>query len=76
VLHWERYDEAKLDEELLAYDRAMAATGIYGGRQVQTADGQLEMENYGWLEHSARRVATAARQELRQVVEAQGWALQ
>lgn len=76
VLHWEQYDSEKLGPELQAYDRVMAATGIYGGRQVQLANGQVEMENYGWLAHSARRVATAARQDLRQVVEAQGWALQ
>jgi len=76
VLHWEAYDAAKLPDELQAYDRAMADTGIYGGRQVQTADGQVEMENYGWLEHSARRVATPNRQTLRQVVEEQGFGLQ
>ncbi|MEZ4676222.1 MAG: NADPH-dependent oxidoreductase [Caldilineaceae bacterium] len=76
VLHWERYDTEKLGPELQRYDRAMAETGIYGGRQVQTAAGQTAMENYGWLEHSARRVATAGRQELRPVVEDQGWALQ
>lgn len=76
VLHWDRYDESQLTEALEEYDQAMAATGIYGGRQVQTADGQVEMENYGWLEHSARRVATANRQEMRQIVEKQGFGLQ
>ncbi|MCB0062055.1 MAG: NADPH-dependent oxidoreductase [Caldilineaceae bacterium] len=75
LLHWEEYDEGSLKAELTAYDKAMAATGIYGGRQVQTADGQTEIENYGWLEHSARRVSTAGRQALRQIVENQGWAL-
>ncbi|HRW08486.1 MAG TPA: NADPH-dependent oxidoreductase [Caldilineaceae bacterium] len=76
VLHWEQYDESHLQEELDHYDKAMAATGIYGGRQVKTADGQVDIENYGWLEHSARRVSTPNRQELRQIVEEQGWALQ
>ncbi len=76
VLHWEQYDTGKLDAELQAYDQVMAATGIYGGRQVQNADGQIEMENYGWLEHSARRLSTASRQPLRQVVEEQGFGLQ
>lgn len=75
VLHWERYDESHLKEELEHYDQAMAATGIYGGRQVKTADGQTEIENYGWLEHSARRVSSAARQELSQIVAKQGWPL-
>lgn len=76
VLHWEQYDEGKLAPELAHYDRVMAETGIYGGRQVKTADGQVEMANYGWQEHSARRVATAARQDLRQVAEEQGFGLQ
>lgn len=75
VLHWEAYDSEKLLPELEMYDRTMAETGIYGGRQVKTADGKTEIENYGWMEHSARRVSTAARQELGEVVEKQGFGL-
>ncbi len=75
VLHWETYDRQKLMPELERYDQMMADTGIYGGRQVQSAAGTVEMKNYGWLEHSARRVATPARQDLRQVVEEQGFGL-
>lgn len=76
VLHWEQYDTEKLMPELEAYDKVMAATGIYGGRQVKLADGQEEMQNYGWMEHSARRIAAPARPHLRQVVEEQGFTLQ
>jgi len=75
VLHWECYDRTGLDEALAVYDRAMAATGIYGGRQVPVAGKPDAMEDYGWTEHTARRVAQAVRTELREVLERQGFAL-
>lgn len=74
VLHWERYDPEH-DAELAAYDRAMAATGIYQGRQVPVPGKPDQMEDYGWTEHTARRVAQAVRVELREVLERQGFAL-
>ena len=52
VLHWERYhanDEAALRE----YDRVMLESGIYTDR--------VDEEEYGWLEHSARRVSLPMR---------------
>ena len=75
VLHREHYDRTGQDEALAEYDRAMAATGIYGGRQVPTPGRPGEVENYGWTEHSARRVAQAVRTDLREVLEKQGFAL-
>jgi FMN reductase (NADPH) len=75
VLHWERYDRAGEDEALAEYDRAMAATGIYGGRQVPVPGKPGQMEDYGWLEHSARRAAKAVRVELREVLQQQGFEL-
>ena len=63
------------DAELAEYDRAMAATGIYGGRQVPVPGKPEEMEDYGWTEHTARRVAQAVRTDLREVLERQGFAL-
>lgn len=74
VLHWETYAHEH-DAELAAYDRAMAATGIYGGRQIPVPGKPDEMEDYGWTEHTARRVAQAVRTDLRAVLEAQGFAL-
>jgi len=74
VLHWEHYASAH-DAELAAYDRAMAATGIYGGRQIPVPGKPDEMEDYGWTEHTARRVAQAVRTDLRGVLERQGFAL-
>ncbi len=75
VLHWERYDPSGQDQALAEYDQAMAATGIYAGRQVPVPGRPGEMEDYGWTEHSARRVAQAHRMHLRAVVEKQGFGL-
>lgn len=74
VLHWERYDPAQ-DTPLADYDRAMAATGIYGGRQVPVPGKPGAVEDYGWTEHSARRVSQPARTGLRAELEAQGFGL-
>lgn len=76
VLHWERYDRTREDEMLAEYDRAMVATGIYNGRQVATPGKDGEMEDYGWTEHSARRVSQPARTHLREVLHRQGFALE
>lgn len=75
VLHWEHYDPVPKDAELHDYDRVMAESGIYGGRQVPVPGRSGEVEEYGWLEHSARRVSQAVRTGLRQVIERQGFAL-
>jgi len=75
VLHWEKYDPQPKDEEMLEYDRTMIDTGIYEGRQVPVPGKPEQMENYGWTEHSARRVAKAWRTELREVLEEQGFGL-
>ncbi|MCU0502369.1 MAG: nitroreductase family protein [Anaerolineae bacterium] len=75
VLHWEKYDPQPKDEELREYDRMMIDTGIYEGRQVAVPGKPEQMENYGWTEHSARRVAQALRTELREVLERQGFGL-
>jgi FMN reductase (NADPH) len=75
VLHWGHYDRTAEDETLRTYDQAMAATGIYQGRQVPVPGKPGEMEDYGWTEHSARRVAQAMRTDLRKVIEQQGFAL-
>ena len=75
VLHWEKYDTSSEDEALREYDRAMIATGIYEGRQVPVAGKEGEMEDYGWMEHSARSVSQPARTGLCAVLEKQGFGL-
>lgn len=72
VLHWERYDVSGEEELLDEYDRTMVETGIYDGRQVATPGVEGEMEDYGWQEHSARRVAQPLRSHLRDVLREQG----
>lgn len=75
ILHWERYDPQPRDAALHEYDRTMIATGIYEGRQVPVPGKPGQVEDYGWLEHSARRVSQAARTELRDILKRQGFAL-
>jgi FMN reductase (NADPH) len=74
VLHWETYNSDQ-DDALYEYDKAMLATGIYKGRQVPKPGCEAEMEDYGWLEHSARRVSTPDRTILRDVLKKQGFDL-
>jgi FMN reductase (NADPH) len=75
VLHWEKYDLSGELEALQKYDRAMIETGIYKGRQVQVPGIEGEVEDYGWLEHSARRASTPARTGLHNSLEKQGFEL-
>jgi FMN reductase (NADPH) len=75
VLHWERYDTAAEVEALAEYDRAMIQTGIYRGRQVAVPGIEGEMEDYGWLEHSARRASLVLRSHLREVLASRGFGL-
>lgn len=75
VLHWESYASAPVDDALLTYDKAMADTGIYDNRQVPVPGRAGEVEAYGWLEHSARRVSQPTRPHLRDVLREQGFAL-
>jgi nitroreductase len=81
VMHEEAYQP--VEPSLLAeYDEAMRATGIYRDRQVtgRTPDGEetppVPEAEYGWMQHSGRRVSTPARPSLRAVLTAQGFPLQ
>jgi len=75
VMHWESYDRAAEDNSLRAYDATMIATGIYKGRRVPVPGKPEEKEDYGWTEHSARRVSQSVRTELRIALEKQGFNL-
>lgn len=76
ILHWEQYDNSQLDEALYAYDKAMIETGIYDGRQVPIPGQEDEVEDYGWIEHSARRVTAPKRVHLLQVLKDQGFGME
>ena len=75
VLHWERYDRADQDQHLSAYDQTMIETGIYRGRQVPSPNNVDDSEDYGWLEHTARRVSQVNRPHLRQSIQESGFEL-
>jgi len=75
VLHWERYNSANQEDALLQYDREMAASGIYGKRQVSIPAIDEDMEDYGWLEHTARRVSRITRAGMREELEKQGFGM-
>lgn len=75
VLHWEVFDRGGEDEALREYDRAMIATGMYAGRQVPVPGKPGQVEDYGWMEQSARRVSQPTRAFLRQVLGRQGFDL-
>jgi nitroreductase len=72
ILHWEKYN---CDQEtaLQEYDQAMRLSGIYKGRQISTPGKPAEIIDYGWLEHTARRVSIAERTDLRKTLEKQGF---
>ena len=74
ILHRECYNYDQ-DQALHEYDRAMAATGIYDQRQVPVPGKPGEVEEYGWLEHTARRVSQTTRAFMREVLQEQGFAL-
>lgn len=76
ILHREQYSDEGLEEGIEEYDRTMAATGVYKGRQVQTAGSEaLDPAAYGWSEHSARRMARPSpeRAEMKAILESLGW---
>lgn len=75
VLHRETYSTENEEAYWDDYDQAMIATGIYKGRQVK-ADGQVDVEVYGWTEHSARRAAKAVRVGLKEVLLQQGFRIE
>ena len=74
ILYWEAYDPADEAGHLEKYDQEMIDTGIYSGRQVSDAD-PIPADQYGWTEHSARRVSQVLRPHLREVLDETGFEL-
>jgi len=66
IRHDEQYGMETMEEGLAEYDRTMKQTGIYRGRRVELEDighdliEKFTEEDYGWLEHTARRLANPA----------------
>jgi nitroreductase len=72
ILHWETYNPIQ-DSDLFEYDREMAATGIYKDRQVVSPGTNEVIDDYGWLEHSARRAARVVRAGMKTELKKQGF---
>ena len=71
ILHWETYrsDDRTFLEQ---YDKEMIETGIYQGRQ---GDSKLDLSDYGWMEHSARRSSKPSRPHLRETIIKSGFTM-
>jgi nitroreductase len=74
MMHREKYNSNQ-DKALRQYDRTMAETAIYDQRQVPIPGKPGIMEDYGWLEHTARRVSKPVRMELGEILKEQGFEL-
>jgi len=74
ILHWEHYDASDEEAFLDQYDQEMISTGIYQGRQVAPED-PMPVSEYGWTEHTARRMANSLRPHLRSVLLEMGFEL-
>jgi len=61
VVHTDKYSTEQFDRELEEYDQRMAQTDVYEGRRVRipgvTPPPEQDTGHYGWLEHTARRMA-------------------
>jgi nitroreductase len=77
VRHDEWYDTDRLDQGLTEYDRTMRRIGMYRGHRIQLEEigpdlqETISDEEYGWIEHTARRLANpaSARPDLRPFLE-------
>jgi hypothetical protein len=92
VLFEDRYDSKAVERAVEEYDRTMKASGVYEGRELdasccslpdkpsgQTA-GERASGDYGWLEHSGRRISSTdpldVRPLLRRALERAGFGFQ
>jgi len=74
ILHWNQYDATDESQLIKNYDKEMIESGIYRGRQIADK-GTLSDPQYGWAEHSARRVSQVVRPHLREVLGELGYEL-
>lgn len=80
IVHTETYDSSVWPPAHRVYDAAMRETGIYNGRQIDLSkriagwERLMSDEEYGWIEHSARRWIDpgALRTDIRPFLDKQG----
>jgi nitroreductase len=61
VVHHEEYDDRNLEDHVAEYDRLVKSISLYDGprRKIVPPDGRaVSDEDYGWSEHTARRLAS------------------
>jgi len=87
VLHKNKYSIESVERAIKEYDEVMARSGIYENRQFpldevhrNTDIDNFENQQYGWIEHSARRTSTRkpskVRKELPKIIKKQDLSLQ
>jgi hypothetical protein len=76
VLHRNRYETEALPARLRAYDAARRVARPYPATAQLHRTIYGEADDYGWLEHTARRMEQRERADFRQFLEAQGFALE
>lgn len=92
VLFEDRYDSEAVQRAVEDYDRTMKASGVYEGRELDASCCSLPEEpsgrgagerasgDYGWLEHSGRRISSTdpldVRPLLRRALERAGFGFQ
>ena len=92
VLFEDRYDREAVERAVEDYDRTMKASGVYQGRELDAsccslpeqpsdrAAGERASVDYGWLEHSGRRISSTdpsdVRPLLRRALERAGFGFQ
>jgi hypothetical protein len=92
VLFEDRYDSKAVERAVEEYDRTMKASGVYEGRELDASccslpdkpsgrtAGERASGDYGWLEHSGRRISSTdpldVRPLLRRALERAGFGFQ
>jgi nitroreductase/FMN reductase [NAD(P)H] len=76
TVHTDRYDDAKLDAELAAYDARRAAREPIAPAKQRLAERYGTLSDYGWSEDKARQYSTPERHNFGPYIRKQGFALE
>jgi nitroreductase/FMN reductase [NAD(P)H] len=76
TVHTDRYDDARMPEELDAYDRRRNARFAIPEAEYKHVDRFGKPDFYGWSEDKARQVSAPERQDFGAFVRKQGFRLE